>query len=311
MNQCKIGRRQFLRIAAGSGLALLLPPWGRARDTMMSRPIPATGEAMPVIGLGTGDEFNSMPADPSPLKEVLTTLANTGGSLIDTAPTYGNAESVLGRLFNDLNLQEQLFIASKISLWSPPEQTKQAGIDQMKVTEKKLGKSPMDLLQVHSLNDLETQWRNLLDWKEAGRVRYIGVTVSRYGLFERLERFMRNTPEIDFVQLNYSPIEPRAEEILIPLAADKGIAVMVNRPFTNGMYFRAVGDKKLPDWSSEFDCESWAQFSLKWILANNDVTCIIPATSKPKHMLDNARAASGALPDSTERRRILKYIQSI
>lgn len=309
MNQHKIGRRQFLQTAAGSALALSFPLWGRSRETMMTRPIPATGEALPVIGLGTSDEFERMPADPARLKGVLTTLVEAGGSLIDTAPSYGDAESVLGRLCDALGLQEQLFLASKISLWGSGR--RQAGIDQMKATEKLLGKSPMDLLQVHSLRDLETQWRNLLEWKEAGRVRYLGVTVSRYAQFDRLERFMRETPGIDFVQLNYSPMETRADEVLIPLAADKGIAVMVNRPFTNGRYFSAIGGRELPDWSGEFDCESWAQFSLKWILAHQNVTCIIPATSNPKHMRDNARAGVGRLPDRNHRQRMLKFLQSI
>ena len=304
-------RRQFLRLAAAGGAALACPR-GLAQQSMQTRLIPSTGEDLPVIGLGTSDEFERIPAaGAESLKAVLRTLLEAGGTLVDTAPTYGNAETVLGRLFYEMNIQDRLFIATKISLWSFRLSSKQAGIDQMEESEKVLGKTPLDLIQVHNLNDLETQWRNLQEWKQAGRVRYIGVTVYRYSQFDRLERFLRDAAGVDFVQLNYSPIEPRAEEVLIPLAAEKGAAILVNRPFGNGRYFSRVGGRELPLWTADFDCESWAQFSLKWILGNPDVSCVIPATDNPAHMLDNAHAGYGGIPNNAQRRRMLELIQSI
>lgn len=312
MSGYKLQRRDFIRLAAASGVALSTPTLSRAQQGMMTRPIPASGEPLPVIGLGTSDEFEVNSAgNLDELKAVLNTLLDNGGTLVDTAPTYGNAEEVLGRLFSDLSLQQRLFIATKISLWRIPLLSGQAGIDQMVESTRVLGKSPLDLIQVHNLNDLDTQWQNLVEWKAAGKVRYTGVTIYRYSQFERLEQFLRGIDQIDFVQLNYSLIEPRAEETLIPLAAEKGAAVIVNRPFANGGYFGRVRGMTLPDWAADFDCESWAQFTLKWILGNPDVTCAIPATSNPGHMLDNARAGMGRLPDAGQRRRMQTYMQSL
>jgi aryl-alcohol dehydrogenase-like predicted oxidoreductase len=312
MSQYSMGRRQFIHITAGSGIALSLAQMVQAQESMATRVIPASGETIPVVGLGTSDEFEHLPAEgTAELNAVLTTLVNAGGKLVDTAPTYGNSESVLGQLFTETNLHQKLFMSTKISLGRGANSMHQAGKDQMTASAEILGKSPIDLILVHNLNDLDTQWQNLLDWKTAGKVRYIGVTVSQFGLFDRLEQFMRKAEGLDFVQLNYSLSEPRAEEILIPLAADKGTAVMINRPFGNGSFFGQVRDKQLPDWTAGFDCESWAQFSLKWILANPGVTCVIPATSNPRHMLDNARAGYGLLPDQDQRRRMLEWMQTL
>jgi diketogulonate reductase-like aldo/keto reductase len=178
-------------------------------------------------------------------------------------------------------------------------------------SERIMGKSPLDLIQVHNLNDLDTQWQNLVEWKAAGKVRYIGVTIYTYRQFDRLEEFLRGTTGVDFVQLNYSLMEPRADEVLIPLSVDKGAAIIANRPFGDGSYFRRVRGRTLPEWAKEFDCESWAQFTLKWILGHPDITVAIPATSDPGHMLDNARAGFGRLPDQNERQRMLEAMQSI
>lgn len=307
-----INRRTFLQVSAAAGAALTLPSALSAQQTMMTRAIPSSGEALPVVGLGTSGAFETVSAEEfNELKNVLTTLVDAGGSLIDTAPTYQDAEQVLGRLFADIPIQQKLFLASKISLWSVPANSKQAGIDQMDTSEKVLGKAPLDLNQVHNLNDLDVQWQNLVERKQAGRVRYIGVTIYTYRQFERLEQFLRKTDGVDFVQLNYSLAEPRADELLIPLAADKGAAIIVNRPFADGAYFSRVSGKQLPDWAAEFDCESWGQFTLKWILGNEAVTCAIPATSKSRHMLDNARAGMGRLPDAAQRKKMLEYFQAL
>ena len=311
MPEYSMGRRGFIQITAGSSIILAMPVISHAQQTMATRVIPASGESLPVIGLGTTDEFEQLPPEgTAQLNAVLTTLVDAGGSLVDTAPTYGNSESVLGQLFHETGLHQKLFMSTKISL-RRANSTLQAGIDQMNASTQILGKSPLDLILVHNLNDLDSQWQNLLAWKEAGKVRYIGVTVSQYGLFDRLEQFMRKTSGLDFVQLNYSASEARAGEVLIPLAADIGTAVMVNRPFGNGSFFGQVRGKQLPDWTAGFDCESWAQFSLKWILSNQNVTCVIPATSNARHMLDNARAGYGRLPDEDQRRRMTELIQSL
>ncbi len=312
MIETTFNRRQFIQFAAGSSIALGLPMNITAQQKMMTRPIPVSGEALPVIGLGTSGAFENVSAKEfNELKSVLTTLLDAGGTLVDTAPTYSDAESVLGRLFKELPVQQQLFLATKISLWSIPMLSKQAGIDQMDTSEQVLGKSPLDLNQVHNLNDLDIQWQNLADWKQAGKVRYIGVTIYTYRQFERLEEFLRKTNSIDFVQLNYSLTEPRADEVLIPLAASKGAAIIANRPFADGGYFSKVRNKSLPDWAKEFDCESWAQFTLKWILGNEAITCTIPATSDARHMLDNARAGMGRLPDQNQRKKMLEFMQTL
>jgi aryl-alcohol dehydrogenase-like predicted oxidoreductase len=249
--------------------------------------------------LGTSDEFEAAPgADLELLREVLRRFHELGGRLVDTAPLYGNAEEVIGGLVTDLGLSGEFFLATKVR-----SRGQQAGVEQMMRSETRLGKKPLDLLQVHSLVDVETQLENLRQWRDAGRVRYIGVTHSRVSAFDELERIMNNEP-LDFVQLNYSFTEPQAERRLLPLAADKGIAVLVNRPFENGALFRAVEHRALPAWAQEFGCESWAQFSLKYILANPAVTCVIPATSNPVHMVDNMGAGTGGLPDDGHRRRM-------
>ena len=221
-----------------------------------------------------------------------------GGTLIDTAPVYGNSEEVLGNLIGDLGIAQQTFIATKVRT-----RGQQAGEDQFKRSERLLKKRPLDLIQVHSLVDVKTQLDNQRRWKEAGRVRYIGITHSRVSGFVELERLMQKE-QLDFVQLNYSFTEPDAEQRLLPLAADRGIAVIANRPFENGALFRRVKGKALPDWAKEFDCTSWAQFSLKYIIAHPAVTCVIPATSNPRHLVDNMGAGVGRLPDENIRRRM-------
>jgi diketogulonate reductase-like aldo/keto reductase len=258
------------------------------------------------VGLGTSDEFESdVGQDLDPLREVLRRFVEFGGTLIDTAPIYGNAEAVIGQLVAGLGVGEQVFLASKVRTHG-----KQAGIEQMQRSERLLKKRPLDLLQVHSLVDVGTQLDNLRRWKDAGHVRYIGITHSRVSAFDELERLMQNE-RLDFVQFNYSFMEPDAERRLLPLAADKGIAVLANRPFQNGAMFRQVKGKPLPEWAAEFDCRSWAQFSLKYILGHPAVTCVIPATSSSDHLIDNMGAGVGALPDARTHRRMREYMASL
>lgn len=301
------GRRTFLKLMLAVSFA---SRWDTAKavpsDSILKRPIPGTGEQIPVVGLGTSDEFEIDDGQQlAPLREVLRRFVDLGGTLVDTAPIYGNAETVIGRLVSELGISEQLFLATKVRTYG-----KQAGTEQIQRSERLLKKRPLDLIQVHSLVDVVTQLDNLRGWKDAGRVRYIGITHSRVSAFDKLERLMRNA-KLDFVQLNYSFTEPDAEERLLPLAADKGIAVLANRPFENGAMFRRVKGKPLPEWAAEFDCKSWAQFSLKYILAHPAVTCVIPATSNPDHLVDNMGAGVGALPDAHTRRRMRDYVASL
>jgi aryl-alcohol dehydrogenase-like predicted oxidoreductase len=306
-NGCQSGRRDALKILLATCLA---GPWritsAVSSQPMLTRPIPSTGERLPVIGLGTSDEFGISPGDDlEPLREVLRRFVALGGKLIDTAPAYGNAEDVIGGLVRELGIADKLFIASKVST-----RGREAGRAQMETSERLLAKRPLDLLQVHSLVDVDTQLKNLRAWKEAGRVRYIGITHSRVSAFDELERLLR-TEKLDVVQLNYSATEPDAEERLLPLAADKGVAVIVNRPFENGVLFRKLKGKPLPDWTRDFDCSSWAQFSLKYIISHPAVTCVIPATSNPRHLVDNMGAGTGKLPDKRTRERMRELVASL
>ena len=293
-------RRTTLKLMLGLSLAWRFPVAGAtASGALLKRTIPGTGETVPAVGLGTSDEFSIAPGESiEPLREVLQRFVELGGRLIDTAPAYGNAEEVIGRLVAQLGIRDQLFTATKVSVRGA-----ETGIAQMQRSEQLLGKRPLDLLQVHNLIDVATQLENLRRRKAAGHVRYIGITHSRTSAFADLERLLRSE-RLDFVQLNYSFTEPEAEDRLLPLAADKGVAVITNRPFENGALFRKVKGKPLPDWASEFDCKSWAQFSLKYILSHPAVTCAIPATSNPRHLADNMAAGLGPLPDARTRRRM-------
>ncbi len=303
----RLSRRTALKLLFAAGVA---SRWDITQavdsDAILRRRIPVTGEMIPAVGLGTSDEFET-DNDQSlePLREVLRRFVDAGSTLVDTAPIYGNAESVIGKLITELGITQRLFVATKVRTYG-----KQAGIEQMQTSEFLLNKRPLDLIQVHSLVDVETQLQNLRSWKDAGRVRYIGITHSRVSAFGELERLMQKE-QLDFVQLNYSFTEPDAEQRLLPLAADKGIAVLANRPFQNGAMFRQVKGKPLPAWASEFDCKSWAQFSLKYILAHPAVTCVIPATSNPKHLVDNMGAGVGRLPDKSTLRRMREYVASL
>ena len=302
-----VRRREFLKLTAAAGVALSMPQTALATIPRMDkRRIPDTDEDIPVIGLGTSHEFDHIPADGgNELKAVLTTLVEHGGTLVDTAPRYGDAEQVLGGFFSDLELTDTVFISTKVGTRGAEQ-----GRRSLERSQELLGKRPLDLVMVHSLTDAKTQLANLREWKEAGRVRYIGITTSQESGFAEMESLIRSH-DLDFVQVNYSPLEPEAARRVIPAAADRGVAVMINRAFGNGEYFTLLRDRQLPEWAADFDCESWAQFSLKYIVGNPDVTCVLAATSNSRHMKDNAAAGTGRLPDPATRRRIEEYLQAL
>jgi diketogulonate reductase-like aldo/keto reductase len=292
-----LSRRAVLRLMAAAGAR---PRGTEAAATMRLRPIPVSGETIPAVGLGTWRTFDvGASATPrEPLREVLQRFVELGGRVIDSSPMYGAAEGVVGDLGADLGFLDALFLATKV--WTTG---RDAGVAQMEQSLRRLRRRRLDLMQIHNLLDWRTHLRTLRDWKEAGRIRYLGVTHYAASAYDELERVLRSEP-LDFVQVNYSLGEREADRRILPLARARGIAVLVNRPFSEGDLFRRVRGRPLPSWAAEFDCVSWAQFFLKWILAHPAVTCVIPATSQPQHLVDNMKAGVGALPDPATRERM-------
>jgi diketogulonate reductase-like aldo/keto reductase len=300
-------RRDAARLMAGTAASLLVAPSvsGADKTALLQRAIPSSGEMLPVIGLGTSRVFNEASSDRAPLEQVVAMLVKMGGKLIDTAPAYGQAETVTGEIAAKLKLHDKLFLATKVGTSGKPE-----GIQQMERSLELLGKKPLDLIQVHNLTNWETQLATLQEWKKQGRIRYIGITTSRASAHAEIARVLEKE-RVDFVQINYSLMEREVEERVLPLAKERGVAVLVNRPFGRGDLFGRVREKPLPDWAAEIDCKSWAQFFLKWIVAHPAVTCVIPATSKPHHMEDNLQAGAGRLPDAKMRRRMLEAMSAV
>ena len=279
-------------------------PAGAAAAPILQRPIPSSGENIPAIGLGTWRTFDVGPsaAEREPLGEFLRRFVELGGRVIDSSPMYGTAESVAGDLAADQGVTERLFLATKV--WTSG---REAGIAQMEQSLRRLRGRRLDLLQIHNLLDWKTHLRTLREWKQAGRVRYVGITHYTASAYEELERVLRAEP-LDFVQLNYSLGERQAEQRILPLARERGVAVLVNRPFSEGGLFQRVRGRPLPAGAAELGCESWAQVFLKWILAHPAVTCVIPATSRPQHLVDNMKAGIGPLPDAAARARLAELV---
>ncbi|MSQ59666.1 MAG: aldo/keto reductase [Betaproteobacteria bacterium] len=274
---------------------------------MLQRPIPSSGERIPVVGLGTYQAFDAgaSSAEQAPLVEVLRTLVARGGSVIDSSPMYGRAETAVGEVATAAGVANQLFYATKV--WTSG---KEAGIAQMEESFRRMRVSRMDLMQIHNLVDWRTHTATLKDWKAKGSVRYVGITHYHEGAYDDLEKLLK-TKAYDFVQLNYSIAEREAEERVLPLARELGVAVIANRPFAQANLFRRVKGKDIPAWTAEFDCTSWAQFFLKYILAHPALTCVIPATSKPVHAKDNLEAGYGKLPDAHQRQAMVKLVDSL
>ena len=274
---------------------------------MTQRPIPRTGESLPVIGLGTWQTFDVEPtgAEREPLRHVLGDFIKLGGSVVDSSPMYGRSEYVVGDLAAELNAHKKLFLATKV--WTSG---REEGIRQMEQSLARLRASRIDLMQVHNLVDYRTHLATLRKWKEQGKVRYVGVTHYTESAYDDLAKVIQ-AESLDFVQLNYSVAERAAERRLLPLAAERGLAVLVNRPFAAGGLFRRVSSHPLPAWAAEIDCTSWAQLFLKFVISHPAVTCAIPATSKVQHLRDNMRAGLGRFPDAKMRERIARSIANI
>ena len=301
----KPNRRDFLARALGLGALLSQPARLLAQERLPTRPIPGTGESLPVVGFGSSKPVLESPTEGTePIANVIRTLLEFGGRVVDTSPRTEAIDRDFGRVLQDPELSDRLFLAAKVNI-----NGEQNGIDQWRQTQRLFGRRTVDLLQVESLRDVDLHWPHLREWKDSGEARYIGVTVSANRNHGPLETFMRaNSP--DFVHINYSPMENRAEERLLPLARDMGMGVLINRPFMNGVYFGMVEGQELPAWAAEFDCETWAQFSLKYVLANPAVTCVLTETTNPEHMEENIHAAFGRLPDEATRGRMRELLRS-
>lgn len=303
-------RREAAKIIGGTAAGLVLPISIRAANessTMLTRVIPSSGEKLPVIGLGTWRAFDvDLTTDiRRQLEEVLSLFVKLGGSVIDSSPMYGRAEEVIGDLTATLGIRDKVFLATKV--WT---RGKESGVKSMERSMALLRTKRVDLMQVHNLLDVQTHLATLHEWKQQGRIRYLGITHHEAGAFPDVEKIMRSE-KLDFLQINYSLMEREAEQRILPLAQERGIAVLINRPFGAGNLFGKVRSKPLPDWATEFDCRSWAQFFLKWIVAHPAVTCAIPATDKPSHLEDNMQGGVGRLPDEKMRQRMVEFVSSL
>jgi diketogulonate reductase-like aldo/keto reductase len=299
-------RRAFLR-AAGGFLGATLMPGASPGAAALERRIPKSGETLPAVGLGTWQVFD-VAGDAQALgqaRETLKVFVEGGGRMVDSSPMYGSAEQVTGQLAAELGARPRLFLATKV--WTSG---RQAGIRQMEESLRRLRVDRLDLMQVHNLVDVATHLATLKEWRTAGRIRYLGITHYHAGAHADLERLV-GKGEVDFLQVNYSLAEPEADRRLLGAAAAAGVAVIVNRPFAEGAMFRRVKDRPLPPWAKEAGCASWAQFFLKWILAEPAVTCVIPGTRNPRHVTDNLGALTGPLPDPALRRRMAEHFKSL
>ena len=262
---------------------------------MLPRSIPSSHERLPMVGLGTWQTFDVAPSARKPLADVLSLFVELGGRVVDSSPMYGRSESILGDVAVETGVRDKLFVATKV--WTSG---KREGIAQMQDSERKL-RGKVDLMQVHNLLDADTHLATLREWKRAGRVRYIGVTHYTSPAYRELERYLDG---VDFLQINYSLAEREAERHILPLAAERGIAVLINRPFGGGSLFREARNKPLPAFAKDLGCTSWAELFLKFVLSHPAVTCAIPATSKVEHLRQNMNAGRGPMPDAKMRQRI-------
>ena len=300
----KITRRDFNK--AGLGALSLAALGGNAMAEsaeLIQKPIPSTGEMVPIIGLGT-NRYGRRERDV--LLASLKRFHELGGTFIDTAPMYGKSEAVLGDLIEELGIREDLFVATKADV----EPGGDATDAQMRRSQEALRTKTFDLMQVHNLRGTTEALAKMREWQQDGRIRYIGITTSREAQYEEFEKVMR-AEELDFIQVNYSLEQREAAERILPLAADKGIAVIINRAFGGGRIFEKVGDQPLPDWAQEFGCESWAQFLLKYAIGHPAATLSIPGMTKVHHVDDNFGAARGRLPDAEERQRQEAFFDSL
>lgn len=315
-----ISRREWLRLSVGSGAALAFGP--RRLDAqllaalrsqqLIMRAIPSTGERIPIVGLGSSATFSQVARseDVSALKDVMRTLVEKGGTVFDTAPGYGASEEVAGRVARELGLTNRIFWATKVNVARGGPADPAAARAQLETSFQRIGKRPIDLIQVHNLGDVPTQLGILKELKREGRVRYIGVTSTEERRYPELEAVMRNEP-LDFIGVDYAIDNREVETTLLPLARERKIGVLVYAPFGRTRLWRRVEGREVPAWATEFDARSWAQFFLKFVASHPDVTAITPATSRAKNMTDNLGAAVGRLPNAEQRRRMIELVDAL
>jgi len=300
----KLSRRDLLKLGAGAAAGALASP-ARSATELVTRAIPSSGERLPVVGIGTNRYRTGSAAEIAPLRETLKTFAAAGGKVIDTAPMYGSSEVVLGQLIAGLGIRQQLFLATKVYASG-----RESGIEEMNDSFKRLQTDRIDLIQVHNLSDTETQLATMREGKRAGRYRYIGVTTSQDAQYDEMEAVLKREM-LDFVQVDYSIDNRSAAERILPLALERRVAVLVNLPFGRARLFSTVRGKPMPPWAAEFDCASWAQFFLKYVVGHPAVTVAIPGTRRPEHVLDNLGAARGRLPDQAQRRKMEQFFETL
>ncbi len=304
-------RRATKTLAKLAMSSFALPPFSMVsrnqKSAMLKRPIPSSGNPLPVIGLGTWQSFDVGNDSESrkQLTQVLSQMNAMGGKVIDSSPMYGSSEAVVGDLTSTLDFQDSFFYATKV--WTSG---RQQGIDQMKRSMQKMNRKTIDLMQIHNLVDWKTHLSTLKNMKEKGEIKYWGITHYTNASHEVLAQLIRDEKP-DFAQFNFSIRERHAEDFLLQTASDNGTAVIINRPFEGGTLFRITKGKALPPWCKELAINSWAQFFLKYILGNDAVNCVIPGTSKPRHVIDNMGAGFGKLPDTKERNKMVQYLSNI
>ena len=304
-----ISRRTFLELGAGAGLVVASGGWRGLRaetQTRIMTTIPSTGEQLPAVGIGTREYRSSADAaEMQRFRQTLEVFHSSGGRVIDTSPNYSDAESVIGELLRDIGIRDDVFMATKVDREDP-----QQGIERMNRSFELLGGDQIDLMQVHNLRGTEEELETMKAWKEQGRFRYLGVTTHDSRQYEEMEGVMRRHP-LDFIQLNYSLADRGAEKSILPLARDRGIAVLVNLPFARGRLFKAVANRPLPDWATDMDAHTWGQVFLKYIVSYPASLIPIPGTTKPHHAEDNMGATVGRLPDANLRREIETYMSAL
>jgi aryl-alcohol dehydrogenase-like predicted oxidoreductase len=303
-----LSRRDFIRAGIGMGAAMLVPSSESLAQAvpLLQKKIPSSGESIPIIGLGTARRYEEVTSDAEkvPLRETILKFKEVGLKVIDSSPSYGTAEAVVGEIVEGLKIRDALFVATKVSL---RKDGRDEGLKQIEQSFERLRTNKIDLIAVHNLRDTQTQLATLREMKQAGRIRYVGITTSFDNQYGEFEQTMKKET-LDFIQVDYALDNRDAGERIIPLAGDRGMAVMINLPFGRGRLFKAVEGKKLPDWAAEFDCASWPQFFLKYIVSHPAVTCAVPGMAKAEYVVDNLGAARGRLPDAAMRRRMEQFI---